>query len=287
MTIAYPLINFKHEADGSWKDDMRVNNRPSVNVTYEWLGNMVISADPPALKTPLFIGKPRAIPPPPALGNHAIQLGHMGARVGEDAAYGVLVLRHKEEGGIMNVSTRKQRTRAGFVAGLLLGLAGFTIASPPGAKAQRAHRLMGDWEPNPAFYAALLGQETSDADVSRPYPFCLAHPFEAELSSLGDVSAGNPGWRCLADPGAVAQVAGACGAVPFVRLALDCDDGRNRRVHQSLARSQCRYVVSVWIVVRPCGAKPAKEMAAPGFCSFARPGSAVDPLAIQLAGRRA
>jgi hypothetical protein len=46
-----------------------------------------------------------------------------------------------------------------------------------------AHRLMGDWEPTPAFYAALLGQETSDADVSRPYPFCLAHPFEGELSS--------------------------------------------------------------------------------------------------------
>jgi DNA ligase 1 len=38
-----------------------------------------------------------------------------------------------------------------------------------------SHRLMGDWEPNTAFYAQLIGQETSDADVSRPYPsFCLS-----------------------------------------------------------------------------------------------------------------
>ncbi|MEO7909332.1 MAG: ATP-dependent DNA ligase [Roseiflexaceae bacterium] len=58
-----------------------------------------------------------------------------------------------------------------------------------------AHRLMGAWEPNPAFYAALLGQETSDADVSRPYPFCLAHPFEAELSSLGDPSEWQVEWK--------------------------------------------------------------------------------------------
>jgi DNA ligase-1 len=58
-----------------------------------------------------------------------------------------------------------------------------------------AHRLMGDWEPTPAYYAALLGQETSDADVSRPYPFCLAHHFESELASLGDVSEWQAEWK--------------------------------------------------------------------------------------------
>ena len=41
-----------------------------------------------------------------------------------------------------------------------------------------AHRLMGDWEPAPAFYTALLDPDTDDADESRPYPFFLAYPIE-------------------------------------------------------------------------------------------------------------
>ena len=66
LTIAYPLLSFKHEADGSWKNDLRINNRPSVNVTYQWLGNMVIAVDPAAEKTPIFSPKVRILPPPPA-----------------------------------------------------------------------------------------------------------------------------------------------------------------------------------------------------------------------------
>lgn len=58
-----------------------------------------------------------------------------------------------------------------------------------------AHRLMGDWEPTPAFYQALLSHETSDADISRPYPFCLAHPLEAEISSLGDIGEWQAEWK--------------------------------------------------------------------------------------------
>lgn len=49
-----------------------------------------------------------------------------------------------------------------------------------------AHRLMGNWEPTPEFYASLLSQATADADVSRPYPFCLAHPLEGSPAELGD-----------------------------------------------------------------------------------------------------
>ena len=42
-----------------------------------------------------------------------------------------------------------------------------------------AHRLMGDWEPTAAFFDALLAPPTPrDADLSRPYPFCLAHPLD-------------------------------------------------------------------------------------------------------------
>ena len=43
LTIIYPLLGFLHEAGGIWK-----NGLPGVNVTYQWLGNMVVAVDPPA-----------------------------------------------------------------------------------------------------------------------------------------------------------------------------------------------------------------------------------------------
>ena len=45
-----------------------------------------------------------------------------------------------------------------------------------------AHRLMGEWEPVPAFYRQLLAPDTQDADISRPYPFFLAYPIEGRLT---------------------------------------------------------------------------------------------------------
>lgn len=44
-----------------------------------------------------------------------------------------------------------------------------------------AHRMMGHWQPTPAFFEALrapAGVE-GDSEPSRPYPFCLAHPLES------------------------------------------------------------------------------------------------------------
>ncbi|KPV49297.1 hypothetical protein SE17_33445, partial [Kouleothrix aurantiaca] len=58
-----------------------------------------------------------------------------------------------------------------------------------------AHRLMGEWQPGAAFYAELLGEETSDADTSRPYPFCLAHPLEAAPDTLGDPAEWQVEWK--------------------------------------------------------------------------------------------
>jgi DNA ligase-1 len=49
-----------------------------------------------------------------------------------------------------------------------------------------AHRLMGAWEPTPEFFERLLAADTSDADVSRPYPFYLAYPLEQAPAELGD-----------------------------------------------------------------------------------------------------
>lgn len=61
LTIVYPLLHFLHEAEGSWK-----NYAPSVNLTYEWLGNMVVGVDPPAEKTAIYSSQVRVLPPPPA-----------------------------------------------------------------------------------------------------------------------------------------------------------------------------------------------------------------------------
>ena len=53
-------------------------------------------------------------------------------------------------------------------------------------KASIAHRLSGTWLPTAEWFTALVAAETSDADVSRPYPFFLAYPLEGELDALGD-----------------------------------------------------------------------------------------------------
>jgi DNA ligase-1 len=54
------------------------------------------------------------------------------------------------------------------------------------APAVIAHRLMGQPEPTPVWFQNLLLPEPRDTDISRPYPFCLAHPLQAEPTTLGD-----------------------------------------------------------------------------------------------------
>jgi len=58
-----------------------------------------------------------------------------------------------------------------------------------------AHRLMGSWQPEPAFFEALAGADTGDADRSRPYPFFLAYPLEAEPETLGDIAEWQVEWK--------------------------------------------------------------------------------------------
>jgi DNA ligase-1 len=58
-----------------------------------------------------------------------------------------------------------------------------------------AHRLSGHWEPTASAFTALLGAETGDADVSRPYPFYLAYPLESELVDLGAHSDWQVEWK--------------------------------------------------------------------------------------------
>ena len=65
LTIVYPLIRFTHEVSGLWP-----NCAPDLHITFEWLGNMVAAAIPPATKTPLFSGQPRRLPPAPDSKEH-------------------------------------------------------------------------------------------------------------------------------------------------------------------------------------------------------------------------
>jgi len=52
------------------------------------------------------------------------------------------------------------------------------------------HRLMGAWKPSAEFYLKVIHPDDQDAVISRPYPFCLAHPLDSTAGpeSLGDPS---------------------------------------------------------------------------------------------------
>ncbi len=51
-----------------------------------------------------------------------------------------------------------------------------------------AHRLMGNWTPDTISYDELIRSENPLDDVSRPYPFYLAHGVGEDPTELGDVS---------------------------------------------------------------------------------------------------
>jgi DNA ligase-1 len=58
-----------------------------------------------------------------------------------------------------------------------------------------AHRLSGHWEPRGEAFNALLASETSDADLSKPYPFYLAYAIEDEVDALGDPHEWQAEWK--------------------------------------------------------------------------------------------
>ena len=58
-----------------------------------------------------------------------------------------------------------------------------------------AHRLMGNWEPAADSFTRLLNADVRDAEISRPYPFYLAHPLEKEIETLGSVDEWTAEWK--------------------------------------------------------------------------------------------
>ncbi len=84
----------------------------------------------------------------------------------------------------------------GFRAGVSQNLVTRSLAQAGGvAEAVIAHRLMGDWDPDPGFLRRLFSPETKDADVSRPYPFCLATPLDGDAAGLGDIALWQAEWK--------------------------------------------------------------------------------------------
>ncbi|WP_138465058.1 ATP-dependent DNA ligase [Poseidonocella sp. HB161398] len=73
----------------------------------------------------------------------------------------------------------------GFRVGVSQKLVTRALAQATGIEEPRlAHRLMGDWTPATTTYDRLILEDDPQDRLSRPYPFCLAHPLE-EPGALG------------------------------------------------------------------------------------------------------
>ncbi|MCA0273065.1 MAG: ATP-dependent DNA ligase [Proteobacteria bacterium] len=62
-------------------------------------------------------------------------------------------------------------------------------------EAELAHRLMGNWTPDTVTFQNLIHANDPEADLSRPYPFCLAHPLEDAPETLGDPADWLAEWK--------------------------------------------------------------------------------------------
>ena len=59
-----------------------------------------------------------------------------------------------------------------------------------------AHRLMGQWTPDAAFFRGLFQRRSGREDASRPYPFFLAQPLEGDpAESLGAIDSWQLEWK--------------------------------------------------------------------------------------------
>jgi len=58
-----------------------------------------------------------------------------------------------------------------------------------------AHRLSGQWQPRGDSFVKLVSPETTDAEISRPYPFFLAYPLEDPLDALGPAADWQAEWK--------------------------------------------------------------------------------------------
>ena len=73
-----------------------------------------------------------------------------------------------------------------------------------------AHRLSGNWTPDPDSWTALIAEQTADTDVSRPYPFYLAYALEEEIETLGEPHEWQVEWKWDGIRAQLVRRAGRC-----------------------------------------------------------------------------
>lgn len=84
----------------------------------------------------------------------------------------------------------------GFRIGVSQNLVTQAVADAFGMeKTEVAHRIMGDWDPSSIDFTALILSKNLSDDLSRPYPFYLAHALDKEFGDLGEVSSWQIEWK--------------------------------------------------------------------------------------------
>ncbi|MCS5489370.1 ATP-dependent DNA ligase [Algoriphagus limi] len=62
-------------------------------------------------------------------------------------------------------------------------------------KSEIAYALMGNWDPNKIQFEELFNPNSTEQDLSKPYPFFLAHPLEKEPFDLGNLEHWQAEWK--------------------------------------------------------------------------------------------
>ena len=74
-----------------------------------------------------------------------------------------------------------------FRIGVSQNLVTQAVASVVGKETSEiSHRIMGNWDPLSTTFERLILTDNQQDDLSRPYPFCLAHSLDALPESLGN-----------------------------------------------------------------------------------------------------
>lgn len=62
-------------------------------------------------------------------------------------------------------------------------------------KSSIAHALMGNWNPEQISFSSLFDQVEGSQDISKPYPFFLAHPLEKDPEEMGHPDEWQVEWK--------------------------------------------------------------------------------------------
>ncbi|RJS92964.1 ATP-dependent DNA ligase [Salinisphaera sp. Q1T1-3] len=102
-----------------------------------------------------------------------------------------------------------------FRVGVSRRLVTRALAEYAGVEAARiAHRLMGRWQPTPAFFERLIDPADRGEDAAQPYPFFLASPIEnapiETIADLGERDQWHAEWKWDGIRAQIIRRAGEC-----------------------------------------------------------------------------